>query len=394
MIKIFLLIIALVAGLVVGPELAGGQGYVLISVANQTVEMSLTTLVILVIALLIAVVILEWIIKRILGFSSSTRSWFSGRKVRNARKNTAIGLRRLHEGDWIQAEKLISKSAPFSDSPLVNYLSAAQAAQGLGNTKKRDEFLKLANDQQGNNELVVGLTRARLDIEAGQYETALANLKALKKKHDQNKLIMQLLKDVALQLNDWETIIPLIPNLRKYRLMGDEELKTLEIDSICGKMHTLALTQDASKLLAYWNRTLTRKNKQNQDIIATFVEQMVTLNADADAYMILRDATKRNPNERLIALIPKLNLDDYQPVVKHLKNLLKSDNQNVTTLRALALVFIKMSDWNEAQSYLEKVVAITRNTEDYAKLATVLEKLEDPKGAEVMAREALLQNVD
>lgn len=391
MIKIFLLIIALVAGLIVGPELAGGQGYVLISVANQTIEMSLTTLVILVIALLIGVVILEWIIKRILGFSTSTRSWFSGRKVRNARKNTAIGLRRLHEGDWIQAEKLISKSAPFSDSPLVNYLSAAQAAQGAGNIKKRDEFLKLANDQHGNNELVVGLTRAKLDIEAGQFEAALANLKVLRKKNEQNKLIMQQLKDVALQLNDWETIIPLIPNLRKYKLMDNEALKALEIQSICGKMTLLTLTQDASKLLTYWNRTLTRKQKQNHEIITAFVEQMISLKADDDAYMILRDATKRNPNQRLIALIPKLNLDDYQPVVKHLKNLLKTDNQNVAILRSLALIFMKQSDWSEAQSYLEKVVSITCNSDDYAKLAVVLEKLEDPKGAEVVAREALLK---
>ena len=53
MIKLLLLVAALIAGVVVGPMLAGNQGYVLISAANQTVEMSLTTLLILVVVLFV-----------------------------------------------------------------------------------------------------------------------------------------------------------------------------------------------------------------------------------------------------------------------------------------------------------------------------------------------------
>jgi len=45
MIKLLLLVAALIAGIVVGPMLAGNKGYVLISAANQTIEMSLTTLI-------------------------------------------------------------------------------------------------------------------------------------------------------------------------------------------------------------------------------------------------------------------------------------------------------------------------------------------------------------
>lgn len=45
MVKLLLLVIALIAGIIVSPDLAGHQGYVLISFANQTIEMSLTTLI-------------------------------------------------------------------------------------------------------------------------------------------------------------------------------------------------------------------------------------------------------------------------------------------------------------------------------------------------------------
>ena len=59
MIKLLLLVAALIAGIVVGPMLAGNQGYVLISVANHTLEMSLTPLIILVVVLFGAFFLLE-----------------------------------------------------------------------------------------------------------------------------------------------------------------------------------------------------------------------------------------------------------------------------------------------------------------------------------------------
>ena len=115
MIKILLLVIALIAGLIVGPDLAGNQGYVLISAANQTIEMSVSTLIILVVFAFAALFILEWLIRKIFSLSSSTRGWFSGRKSKKARALTNDGLLKLLEGDWKQSEKLVMKGAAHSD---------------------------------------------------------------------------------------------------------------------------------------------------------------------------------------------------------------------------------------------------------------------------------------
>lgn len=64
MIKAILLFIILGAGLFVGTEYSGQQGYVLISIANKTLEMSVTTLVIMFIALLAVVFLIEYIVKK------------------------------------------------------------------------------------------------------------------------------------------------------------------------------------------------------------------------------------------------------------------------------------------------------------------------------------------
>ena len=55
MLKVFLLFILLIAGIVLGPMLAGHQGYVLIQTDNYNIETSVTGLVII---LILGVVVL------------------------------------------------------------------------------------------------------------------------------------------------------------------------------------------------------------------------------------------------------------------------------------------------------------------------------------------------
>jgi HemY protein len=133
MIRLLLLAIVLVGGLIVGTTFADQQGYVLISVAETTIEMSLTTLVLFIGALIAGLFLLEIVVKRILSVSNFTRGWFSARHLRKARYNTFKGMIKLHEGEWKEAERLITKGGRHNDFPLLNYLAAAEAAQGRRN---------------------------------------------------------------------------------------------------------------------------------------------------------------------------------------------------------------------------------------------------------------------
>ncbi|EKO3674468.1 heme biosynthesis protein HemY, partial [Vibrio metschnikovii] len=72
MIRLLFLLVVLGLGLFVGSQYAGQQGYVLISIANTSIEMSVTTLIILMVALLAGLFFLEYLIKKILRASSST----------------------------------------------------------------------------------------------------------------------------------------------------------------------------------------------------------------------------------------------------------------------------------------------------------------------------------
>lgn len=233
MIKILLLVIALIAGLIVGPDLAGQQGYVLISAANQTIEMSVTTLIILVVLAFASLFLLEFIIRKLFSLSSSTRGWFSGRKSKKARKLTNDGMLKLLEGDWKQAEKLVVKGVTGSDAPLLNYLAAAEAAQGRGDVENRDRYLQQAADF-GTDSLATSLTRAKLQYRQGQYEEALASIQGLLDANPRNTVLLNLLKDTYLKLQDWQALLRLLPSLKRVKAVSDEEAAKLEQKAECG----------------------------------------------------------------------------------------------------------------------------------------------------------------
>lgn len=65
MLRVLLLFLVLTVGIVLGPMLAGHQGYVLIQTDNYNVTTSVTGLAIMLVLLLVAFFIVEWVLRRI-----------------------------------------------------------------------------------------------------------------------------------------------------------------------------------------------------------------------------------------------------------------------------------------------------------------------------------------
>ncbi|RXJ72622.1 heme biosynthesis protein HemY [Veronia nyctiphanis] len=387
MIKIILLIAALIAGLIIGPELAGNQGYVLISAANQTLEMSLTTLLILIVALLGVFFLLEYALRTLFSSMSTTRSWFSGRKRRKARELTHNGLLKLVEGNWKQAEKLVVKAAPHSESPLLNYLAAAEAAQGRGNTEERDKYLQQAAECD-ENALAMILTRAKMQFREGQYEEALANLEGLRQAHPRNPMMLGLLKDTYIKLDEWRPLLQLLPVLKKAAVIDENEKQTLTMQAECGLMTQISANKGSEGLLTHWH-SLSRQFRQQPEALVCLVRLLVERKADDAAFSMLKEVLKKNPDERLIASVPELTLADYHPAIVTLTDLLRYNEANPITHSALGELYARDNKWQEAKQHLEKALDVRQSVSDYALLVEVLEKLNQSGEANTVSRQAL-----
>ncbi|ATF09251.1 heme biosynthesis protein HemY [Candidatus Enterovibrio altilux] len=387
MIKIFLLLISLVTGIIFGSDLAGNQGYVLFSVANQTVEMSFTTLIFLVFSLLIVLFWFEFVLRKLFTLSYSVQNWVSSRKYKKARKLTNDGLMKLLEGDWKQAEKLVIKGASHSDAPLINYLAAAESAQGRGDVESRDCYLQQAATFDSDH-LATTLTRVKLQYRQGQYEEALASLQELIDEHPHNAILLSLLKDSYLQLQDWQALLRLLPALKRVKAITKKEAHSLEINAECGLMAYIAAQKGSDGLLAHWH-SLSRVTRQQTPLITCLIKELIARHADSEAYAILRKNLKKQPDEKLISLVPKLSLPDYHPVIFKLQDLLRYNENNPVIHSILGQLYFREGKWTDARQHFERALAARPDVTDYAWLVDTLEKLNESSIANSVSREAL-----
>ncbi|USD41036.1 heme biosynthesis protein HemY [Vibrio sp. SCSIO 43135] len=387
MFRLIFLFVVLGAGLFAGTQYAGQQGYVLISVADQTIEMSVTTLVIFVIATLAVLFGLEFIIKRALRASSSTWNWFSVRKLKRSRRYTNEGIIKLLEGDWKAAEKKVTRWSNHHDMPLLCYLVASEAAQGMGDKQKRDHYLELAS-QQENSLLAVELTKAKQQVRESEFNLAFDTLTTLKNSYPNNSILLNLLKTVYIELKLWQPLLDLLPKLSKSKLIDSEELQILSQRGQCGLLSDVAQQQGSEGLVNHWN-SLPKKVKTDLHLIECFAKQLMARKADSQAYTVVKEAIKKHPNSSLYNLLPEMNLSDSHPVVIMLEGCLKKDGNNAPAHSALAQFYMRDENWEQAQQHLEKALSVRSDVSDYAYLADCLEKQNLTRAAHEVSRKAL-----
>ncbi|MCK6265721.1 heme biosynthesis protein HemY [Vibrio sp. ZSDE26] len=384
--SIFLFVI-LGLGLFAGTQFAGQQGYVLISVANKTIEMSVTTLIIFIIVTLAALFSLEFLIKKALRTSSTTWNWFSVRKLKRSRRYTNEGIIKLLEGDWKVAEKKVTRWANHHDMPLLCYLVASEAAQGMGDKKKRDHYLSKASEQE-NAHLAVELTKAKQQVREAEYELAFDTLSNLKNDYPANSILLNLLKTVYLELKLWQPLLEIIPKLAKQKLIDVKEQEAILQKAQCGLLSDVAEQKGSEGLIDHWDK-LPKKIKLETHLISCFIRQLISRKADNQAYTVLKEALKKNPDPELYSLLPEINLSDSHPPTELLKKTLTKDDGNAAAHSALAQFYLRESQWKEAQEHLEKALSIRSSVSDYAYLADALEKQDLSKAAHEVSKKAL-----
>ncbi|MDR9825286.1 heme biosynthesis HemY N-terminal domain-containing protein [Vibrio sp. FNV 38] len=387
MFRALFLFVILGLGLFVGTQFSGQQGYVLISIANKTIEMSVTTLVILMIAILAGLFFAEFLLKRAASASYNTWNWFSVRKLKRSRRYTNDGIIKLLEGDFKHAEKKVVRWASHHDRPLLCYLIAAEAAFSQGEENKRQQYLTKAAEQDGSV-LAVGLTKAKQDIRAQQYELAFDGLTTLNGEFPDNTLIVELLKSVYIELKLWQPLIDILPKLNKAKSMTKEEADNLMLIAQCGLLEDIAQQQGSEGLTNHWNH-LPKKLKNEPRLIQTFTKQLIARKADYEAFGVVKEVLKKNNIEELYALIPEMNIADRHPIDQFLLSSVKKEPQNAAAHSALGQLYIRDQNWSEAQKHLELALESRSNVSDYAYLADALEHQNLNQAARDVSRKAL-----
>ncbi|MCS3434406.1 protoheme IX biogenesis protein HemY [Klebsiella sp. BIGb0407] len=390
MIKVLLLFLVLIAGVVLGPMLAGHQGYVLIRTDNYDINTSVTGLVIIYILSVIVLFVIASILRRIFRTGAHTRGWFLGRKRRRASQQTKAALLKLAEGDHGQVEKLMSRHADHAEQPMVNYLIAAEAAQQRGDEIRANQHLERAAElAESDDQLPVEITRVRLQLARNENHAARHGIDKLLEIAPRHPEVLRLAEQAYLRTSAWSSLLEILPAMEKTRIADEAHITALQQQAWIGLMGQAMADQGNDGLKAWW-RSQSRKTRQQRVLQVAMAEHLIECDDNDAAQDIVLEGLKRQYDDSLVMLMPRLKSGEPEKLEKTLRQLLKANGNKALIHSTLGQLLMQRGEWQQAADAFREALKLRPDAFDYAWLADSLDRLHQPEEAALMRREGLL----
>ncbi len=389
MIKVLLLFLLLIAGIVLGPMLAGHQGYVLIQTDNYNVETSVTGLAIILILSVVVLFAIEWVFRRLFRTGARTRGWFIGRKSSRARKQTKAALLKLAEGDYQQVEKLMAKNADHAEQPVVNYLLAAEAAQQRGDEIRANQHLERAAELADGDQLPVEITRVRLQLARNENHAARHGVDKLLEIAPRHPEVLRLAEQAYVRTGAWSSILDILPAMEKIQVTDEAHRTALQQQAWIGLMDQAMADQGNDGLKTWW-KNQSRKTRHETTLQVAMAEHLIECDDHEAAQEIVLDGLKRQYDERLILLMPRLKSGNPQQLEKALRQQIKTQGDRPLLYSTLGQLLMKHGEWQQASEAFREAIKQRPDAFDYAWLADSLDRLHQPEEAALMRRDGLL----
>ena len=383
LLKVWLFVLA---GAGIGVVLSQDSGYVLLSFGRYTIEMSLALLLIVLGGLFIAMYFGIRLLVRTARLPEDVRGWKQRRGSHMAQQAMTRGLLEMSEGNWRSAERRLARFADRSETPLLNYLAAARAAQLQGAHDRRDGYIRLAHETMPSADVAVSLTQAELQLADHQLEQALATLKHLRSVAPKHIYVLRLLRRLYEQLGDWEHLRELLPELRRRKVEDEADLQRLEMRTHRALLEQAFLAGDEHRLEMAW-ADVPRGLRTEPQLLGDYAGYLLETGHDDKAEQLLREALRKRWDTGLVETYGLLETTEPGKQLSHMERLLADHPDDPTLLLTLGRLSLRAQLWGKARGYLEACIGRNGPAPAYRELGQLLERLHEPgKAIEIYRR--------
>lgn len=355
MMRVLFAFILLLGAIYVGLQLHTDSGYVLISFNHWTIE---STFWVAALALLCLFGLLHFtlqLVQKIMRMPSAIHHWHQRRLAQKAQAMTRKGLIEYSEGYWQKAKTHLVQALPNTDAPLINYLTAARAAQKMGDSSLRDHYLREAQQSMPEAKVAVELTQAELQLANHQWEQALATLRHLQVLAPHHPYVLKLLMHLYEEVRDWTTLIALLPDLKKYHVINAFEFDRLQQHAYLQSMMNLSKHNQTEAIKALF-ASLPKSLANNTEILAEYVGFLIKNNDVDQAEYLLRRALRKEFNTELIQLYGSFSCKEER--LTFAQSLLKKNPHSAELYFCLGTLCVNQQLWGNAKDYLEQSLAL------------------------------------
>lgn len=378
MIRAVLIFLLLLASVWLGIQLQHDPGYLLIAIHHWTIEttvwIAIIGLILLFLVMHTFLLLLHWV----LHIPQSWSNMLTKRRIQNAQATTRQGLIEFSEGHWQEAKNHLIRALPDTETPLLNYLTAARAAQEMGDNKLRDDYLRDAQQSMPEAKIAVELTQAQLQLANRQWEQALATLRHLQDLAPHHPYVLKLLMKLYVEVKDWPQLIALLPELKRNQIVSGSAFTRLQHQAYLQALIDL-IKQEQAQVLGDFIATLPKNLINNPELMTEYSRYLVNKHQEAKAEALVRRCLAKEFNEQLINIYGQININDTQ--LSFAESLLKSQPHSAPLFLCLGRLAKAQNLWGKAKMYFEHSIEFGASADIYMELGKLLEQLSDPSGA-------------
>jgi HemY protein len=371
------LLLAVVA-VAVAVVLRAHPGNVLLLVWPYRVEVSLTLAVLLLVALFVAIYVGLRILAWLLAIPERMRAWRGRRAQARDHELLERGWIGLLEGRYAHAERDLTKlleQTKARNRRVLAALSAARAAQGLGEFVRRDIMLDRAREYAGTDaglvEAVATVT-ADLLLEQGQPERALAVLAPLQDGGARHLHTLRLLLRAERALGHHERVFSLARGLLRRGALEREE--ALHIIDVAGAARLRAgIGGDGWR--GIWKDLKTEERLLPEIALAGAAAFEAAGEAD-EAARVLEAAIGHRFDTRLVAAYSRGDAAQVPRRLERAEKWLQQRPTDPDVLSALGMLCLSGQLWGQAERYLLRSVERRADARTHALLGSLYDRLD------------------
>lgn len=360
-------------------------GFAVFSYGDTTYEIPLVEFIIGLFILFTVFYILIRLLALVFSAPKRIHSAMDKRRQNKALNNTQQGLKKFTQGNWSESEKLLMSGADHSNSVCVNYIWAARAAHMRGDFSDRDTHLTVARECNPDDSTTLDVLRAEFLLDQNMPEQALASLSQYEESIRSNPKIASLFANTYTQLEDWNKLAEIIPQLKNSKSISQDTYHQFENQAIKGLFNNSQTASAVNEIGAKYKESILGNNN------LTF-EYVTALRKHGDhelAESTISSALEKNWCTDLVRQYGLLELKEPSQALNKAESWIEQHTNDANLHLTLGRICNKAQLWGKAKSYFESSLSRKPLAETYAELATLHEQLDEMDDAHRCAKKGL-----
>lgn len=372
------IIVTLFVSVWIALALRQDPGYAMVSIGQWTIETSLAFFVIFLGLVFLGFYALVRLAIRLWKTPVQTLRANRRRLQKKAQRLFNLGSRQLAAGQWAAAEKTLINSAEYSETPALHYLNAARATHHLSDVRwRRDLHLREAEDLPDADRLTVQLTRVEFLLDDRQAEQARPILESLHTLNPRHPGVLLWLARTYQQLQAWEPLQLLLPEVQKQKALGPEPLAELQAQTYRALLDIAAASGSLDRLRILWKQAPAALREEDEAFLIAYATALCDGNAFDDAEAVLREAINRRWSAKLVVGYGRLERGNAAAQLATAETWLVQHGDDPYLLLTLGRLAKRCQQPVKARDYLERSIRIMPTPDAYQELGEWLESVHE-----------------